>query len=64
MESLSNVTFDEIRVGDTANVPRKLSGFEVTSRADNVRTRLVSAAVMKLAVQAERTATMTKGPDL
>jgi phosphate acetyltransferase len=36
----------------------------LTSRADNVRTRLVSAAVMKLAVQAARTATVAKGPDL
>jgi acyl dehydratase len=33
MESLTNVTFDEIRVGDTANVSRKLSGFEVEALA-------------------------------
>jgi phosphate acetyltransferase len=36
----------------------------LTSRADNVRTRLVSAAVMKLAAQATRTAGVTKGPEL
>ena len=36
----------------------------LTSRADNVRTRLVSAAVMKLAVRAARRATVAKGPDL
>ena len=33
MESLTNVTFDEIRVGDTANVSRKLSAFEVEALA-------------------------------
>jgi phosphate acetyltransferase len=33
MESLTNVTFDEIRVGDTANVSRKLSSFEVEALA-------------------------------
>jgi phosphate acetyltransferase len=33
MESLTNVTFDEIRVGDTANVSRKLSRFEVEALA-------------------------------
>jgi phosphate acetyltransferase len=36
----------------------------LTSRADNVRTRLVSAAVMKLAAQAARTAGVAKGPEL
>src|SRR4030095_7426115 len=33
MESLTNLTFDEIRVGDTANVSRKLSAFEVEALA-------------------------------
>ena len=33
MESLTNVTFDEIRVGDTANVSRRLSAFEVEALA-------------------------------
>lgn len=33
MESLTNVTFDEIRVGDTAKVSRKLSAFEVEALA-------------------------------
>jgi hypothetical protein len=33
MESPTNVTFDEIRVGDTANVSRKLSTFEVEDLA-------------------------------
>ena len=33
MELLTNVTFDEIRVGDTANVSRKLSAFEVEALA-------------------------------
>jgi len=36
----------------------------LTSRADNVRTRLVSAAVMKLAVNAARTASVTRHPEL
>jgi phosphate acetyltransferase len=36
----------------------------LTSRADNVRTRLVSAAVMKLAVQAARTARVAQIPEL
>jgi phosphate acetyltransferase len=36
----------------------------LTSRADNVRTRLVSAAVMKLAVQATRRAGVAKVPEL
>jgi phosphotransacetylase len=36
----------------------------LTSRADNVRTRLISAAVMKLAVQGSRSANAAKGPDL
>jgi len=36
----------------------------LTSRADNVRTRLVSAAVMKLAVQAARTAGVAQIPEL
>src|SRR5215467_9991377 len=36
----------------------------LTSRADNVRTRLVSAAVMKLSVQAARTATAANHPEL
>ena len=33
MESLTNVTFDQIRVGDTAKVSRKLSTFEVEALA-------------------------------
>jgi len=33
MESLTNVTFDEIRVGATADVSRKLSAFEVEALA-------------------------------
>ena len=33
MESLTNVTFDEIRVGDTASVSRKLNAFEVEALA-------------------------------
>jgi len=33
MESLTNVTFDEIRVGDTANVSRKLSTSELEALA-------------------------------
>ncbi len=33
METLTNVTFDEIRVGDTAHVSRKLSSFEVEALA-------------------------------
>src|SRR5690349_23986275 len=33
MESLTNRTFDEIRLGDTANVSRKLSAFEVDALA-------------------------------
>jgi len=33
MESLTNRTFDEIRVGDSANVSRKLSTFEVEALA-------------------------------
>ena len=33
MESLTNVTFEEIRVGDTAKVLRKLSAFEVEALA-------------------------------
>jgi len=33
MESFTNVTFDEIRVGDTAKVSRKLSAFEVEALA-------------------------------
>ena len=33
MESLTNVTFDRIRVGDTANVSRKLSALEVEALA-------------------------------
>ena len=36
----------------------------LTSRADNVRTRLVSAAVMKLAVQATRRAGVAKVHEL
>jgi phosphate acetyltransferase len=36
----------------------------LTSRADNVRTRLVSAAVMKLAVRATRQASVAKVPGL
>jgi len=36
----------------------------LTSRADNVRTRLVSAAVMKLAVQTARTASVAQMPEL
>jgi len=38
--------------------------FILTSRADNVRTRLISAAVMKLAVQAARTAGVAQYPEL
>jgi phosphate acetyltransferase len=33
MESISNVTFDEMRVGDTASVSRRLSAFEVEALA-------------------------------
>jgi phosphotransacetylase len=36
----------------------------LTSRADNVRTRLVSAAVMKLVVQAARTASVANHAEL
>jgi len=58
MESLTNVTFDEIRVGDTANVSRKLSAFEVEALA------LVGGDVMKLAVQAARMASVAHIPEL
>jgi len=46
MESLTNVTFDEICVGDTANVSRKLSAFEVEALAlgdETCRPRLTPA---------------------
>jgi len=59
---IENRTFDEISVGDSASLTRTLSRDDIlTSRADNVRTRLASAAVAALLAQARRQASPAAG---
>jgi len=72
MQSLTNVLFEDITVGDTASVSRTLSMTDAAiniaptleEKADIVRTRLTSTAVMRLLVEAGRRWAVGRDPFL